>query len=502
MDDFLLFGPEVTVLVAALITLLMATTEVSYRMLWSVSIALSAAVLVVTAASMGGDGEPFFPGIYRVDRFSQLLKLGIAAGLLASLLVSADVGSVRPRTRLELPFFLFVSCAGMMMLVSATELLTFFVALELSAYGLYILAALNRAGREGSETAAKYVLFGAASSAVSLYGISLIFGVTRTTYMADIAHLAAQMSPADTPLLAVGALLFLANLFFKLGVFPFHAWAPDTYQGSPHQAATFIGTVSKIAAVGILVRILSLFDPDANNNHLTGILIGLCILSMTVGNLAAIAQSDLKRLLGYSTVAHAGYMLIGLLAFSELGMAAAVFYALVYLPMVLCPFLVVCVLGRDGSNPTLSSMAGLHRRSPLCAALILIGMFGLAGIPPTPGFAGKWFLFAAVLERSGFMFWLVLIAAINATISLYYYLKVVKAVYLSPAPAKSEDHGPGGGDGSKPSDEQCKDYSAIHLSPAYKVAGFLAIAMVALCGFYPNLLWDWAVQAARAIGSG
>ncbi|MEM9490737.1 MAG: proton-conducting transporter membrane subunit, partial [Myxococcota bacterium] len=232
--------------------------------------------------------------------------------------------------------------------------------------------------------------------------------------------------------------------------------------------------------------------------RLTDLLVALCVLSMTVGNLAALAQRDLKRLLAYSTVAHAGYMMIGLLAFSQTGMAAVAFYALTYVPMAFCAFLVVCALGRNGDNPTLDSIAGLHRRAPLLAALLLIGMFGLAGIPPTPGFAGKWFLFAAALERD--MFWLVLVAAINATISLYYYLQVVKAAYLSPAPAHDDAHDDAH-DAAHDKDVDAagsKDGDTFTLgSPAYVLGAALAIALVAVLGFYPGPLWDMALEAAR-----
>lgn len=482
MDDFLLFLPEAAALIAGLIGLILAASSASYRVVWAISVALGGVVLTATAMSLDASGSPFFAGIYQVDTFSQVLKLGIAGGLFLTLLCGGDLGSVRPKVRTDVPFFLLVSTAGMMMLVSATELLTFYVALELSAYGLYILAALNRAQRESSESAAKYILFGGAASAVSLFGISLVFGATRTTYMADILTIVAGMSPSQTPLLIVGVLLVLASLFFKLGVFPFHSWAPDTYQGAPHQAAAFIGTVSKVAAVGVLLRVLSLVDPDANNSHITEVLLVLCILSMTVGNLAALVQRDLKRLLAYSTVAHAGYIMIGLLSASATGTAAAIFYALIYVPMTFCPFLVICVLGKDGDNPTMDSLRGLHRRSPFLAAILLIGMFGLAGIPPTPGFAGKWFLFAAAIEASGYLYWLVLIAAVNATISLYYYLQIVRAAYVSPK----------GEDGDEPDEP-------VVISPAYKVAGVLTLAAVTVLGFFPRPVWDWALEAAYAL---
>jgi len=223
-----------------------------------------------------------------------------------------------------------------------------------------------------------------------------------------------------------------------------------------------------------------------------------------VGNLAAIVQRDIKRLVAYSTVAHAGYMLIGLASLSVTGMASALFYGIVYVPIVFCAFLVVSALGRDGTNPTLDSIAGLYRRDPFRAVLLLIGMFGLAGIPPTAGFAGKWFLFSAALEQG--LFWLVLVAAINATISLYYYLQIVRAAYL-PAPGTGDDHHDAGDDHHDAGDDAdtgddagAEERASWPLS--YVVAGICAIGLVGFFGFYPTPLWDLATEAARVVLGG
>jgi NADH-quinone oxidoreductase subunit N len=470
MGSLELFLPETTILIGAIVAFTLSVFGAPHRVAWLVSVLFGALGVAATLWFLRATGEPFFPGIYRVDALSQTLKLGIVAGLFLTLLAYGDPGSVRPSARVDAPIHLMLSTLGMMMLVSATELLTLYVSLELSAYGLYVLAALHRMRREGSEAAAKYILFGATSSAVTLYGVSLIYGGAATTYIADIVA-----GPAS-PLMLVGVLLAVAGVLFKLAVFPFHAWAPDTYQGAPHQAAAFIGTASKVAAVGVLARLLFLAAPE--EQPLVTALLILCVLSMTVGNLAAIAQRDLKRLLAYSTVAHAGYILIGLACFSELGVASAVFYALVYVPIVFCAFLVVCVLGADGSNPSKASLAGLHKRSPVLALTLMVGMFGLAGIPPTVGFAGKWFLFTAAIERE--LFWLVLVAAINVTVSLYYYLLIIREAYLAPA----------------------DDESPIRLSPIVTATAWLAMALVLGAGFYPGPLWELAERAARMIAGG
>ena len=469
MGDLQLFAPEAFVLLGAFAAFAMAAIGASARTAWVGSVIFAVGALVVTAAHLGDSGEPFFPGIYTVDLFSQVLKLGVVLGLLLTVLVSRESGSVRQSARGDVPIFLFLSALGLMMLVSATELLTLYVALELSAYGLYILAALHRLERQGSEGAAKYVLFGAASSATTLYGLSLVFGAARTTYVADIM---AQPEILTTPIFLAGVALMLSGFLFKLAVFPFHAWAPDAYEGAPHQAVTFIGTASKVGAVGVLIRALALAGEPA---ELVPFLLALCVASMTIGNLAALVQKDLKRLLAWSTVAHAGYILLGLVAMGPTGVASALFYSLVYVVIAFCAFLVVCRVGEDGRNPDVESLSGLYQRSPFLAFVLVLGMFGLAGIPPTPGFAGKWFLFAAALEAG--MFWLVLVAAVNATVSLYYYLLVVKQAYLAPP----GDRGP------------------IALSPAYALAGGLAVGAVLVTGFYPGPLWDLALEAAQQV---
>ncbi len=460
-----LFLPEAMVLLGALVAFALSAFDAPARMTWRASVLLCAAALGVLATSLFQTGEPFFPGIYRVDVYSQLLKLGIVVGLFLTLLISGQQGSFRVRARPDVPIFLYMSALGMMMLVSATELLTIYVALELAAYGLYILAALHRRQREGSEAGAKYVLFGAASSAITLYGMSLVYGATGSTYLSRIMHASPSL------LLLVGVLLAASGLLFKLAVFPFHAWAPDTYEGAPHQAVTFIGTASKVAAVGVLARVLLL----AGSEQTVTVLLILSVASMAFGNLAALAQTNLKRLLAYSTIAHAGYILIGLLVFTKVGLAAAIFYVLVYVPIAFCVFLVVTAVGADGHNPRFASLAGLYQRSPLLMVVLMVGLFGLAGIPPTSGFAGKWFLFSAAVGKG--LFWLVLVAAVAATVSIYYYLQVMKAAFLAPA----------------------EDRPVIELSLPFEFASYLAIALVLFTGFYPGPLWELSLRAANAL---
>tara|TARA_R110002096_G_scaffold434832_1_gene658130 strand:- start:136166 stop:137572 length:1407 start_codon:yes stop_codon:yes gene_type:complete len=462
-----LFCPEFALLLGALLSFACTAIGTTTRVAWLVSITVALIAVGTSAVALSYQGQPFDAGMYSVDAFSQVLKLGISVALAFAIAISQRQDSTRASARTEVHFVLYLSALGMMMLVSATELLTLYIALELSAYGLYILAALHKRERLGSEAAAKYILFGAAASAISLYGISLIYGATQSTYISVIA------ASGGSPLLIVGIVLTLAGVLYKLAAFPVHAWAPDTYQGAPHEASVFLATASKVAAVGLLLRVLSMAGGETE--HLKTLLIVVAVLSMSVGNLSALFQKDFKRLLGFSAVAHAGYLLLGLLTFSELGAAAAIFYVLTYVPIVVCAFLVVAAVSQNGANPSIASLAGLYKRSPFLGLVLLVAMFGLAGIPPTPGLAGKWFLFSAVIEDGHL--WLVLVAAINATISLYYYLLVVKSAYLSP---------PG-------------DAPAITLSPTYSVTAFVAVVLVMFSGFYPAPVWSMAKAAASLL---
>ncbi len=464
-----LFTPEFALLFGALATFACAAIGVSSATAWRVSMLSAIGVVIVTAISLPFVGEPFFADIYTVDAFSQVFKLGISVALALSIAIAQRQDSTRPSARVEVHFFFYMSALGMMMLVSATELLTLYIALELSAYGLYILAALHRREQVGAEAAAKYILFGAAASAVSLYGISMIYGASQSTLIATIA------ASDGGPLLTAGIILTLSGVLYKLAAFPVHAWAPDTYQGAPHEASAFLATASKVAGIGLLLRVLSMAGSDIE--ALKTMLIVVAVLSMTVGNLSAMLQTDFKRLLGFSAIAHAGYLMLGLLCFSELGAAATIFYVLTYVPIVICAFLVVSAISQGGNNPSIASLAGLYKRSPLLGLVLLVAMFGLAGIPPTPGLAGKWFLFSAVVE-SGHL-WLVLVAAINATISLYYYLLVVKAAYLAP-----------------PKD----DTPALKLSPTYSITAIACIALVLFMGFWPTPIWTLARSAAAVLG--
>jgi len=350
--------------------------------------------------------------------------------------------------------------------------LTIYLSLELSSYSLYILVPLRRGDDIDLEAGLKYFVVGASVSAIMLFGLAILYGVTHTTYVAELIRILPAM--LARPMAFIGLLLTLCGFFFKLAVFPFHFWAPSAYEGAANQVTTYIATASKVAAVAILMRIVAL--SGGNSTYLVYVLVTLSIASMTLGNLVAIMQKDLKRLLAYSTIAHAGYILIGILSMSPSGYSSAIFYAAAYLIMKFTCFLVLVKVAYDGTNLRIAQLAGLHYRSPLLAVALLVSVFSLAGIPPTIGFTGKFLVFISAMRKGYFV--LVLIAMINVVISLYYYLLIVRAAYLL-----------------RPDEE----LAPIPVSLANRVfAGVLVTAIIVL-GVFPHHLLELARAAARTL---
>ena len=257
-----------------------------------------------------------------------------------------------------------------------------------------------------------------------LFGMALLYSTSGTTYLTDMARVLPGI--INQPGVIIGLLFTLGGFFFKLAVFPFHFWAPDTYQGAANQVAAYIATASKVAAIAVILRVVAF--AGQGSAYLVHCLVILSVVSMTLGNLAAIVQKDLKRLLAFSTIAHSGYVLIGILVLSPAGYSGAIFYALALLVMKFTAFMVVVELASDGRNLQIEELAGLHKRSPILALALMVSLFSLAGIPPTIGFTGKFLVFVAAIEK-GYIA-LVIIAMINVVISLYYYLLVIKAAYL------------------------------------------------------------------------
>jgi NADH-quinone oxidoreductase subunit N len=372
--------------------------------------------------------------------------------------------------------------AGMLFAASANDFAMLFVSIELITITFYILTSFQRARLASLEAGIKYLIIGALSSAFMVFGIALVYGISGKLNFTELAGVAGQFS--GNKIFLLGLLLILVGLGFKIAAFPFQIWAPDVYEGAPTPTTAFLAVGSKAAGFVLLLRVLFTAVPSITARW-TNLLIVISAITILYGNLCAIPQHKIKRLLGYSSIAHAGYLLLGVAALSESGRSAVLYYLSGYLFTVIAAFLVVCVVLRHLDKEEISSLAGLSQRSPLLATTMTIAMVSLAGIPPMAGFFGKFLLLKAVIEQGqtnpGYYF-LAFVALAGVVISLYYYFGVIRAIYWSRTVA---------------------DTSPILLSTPVRIAIYVCIAGIFYLGLFPGALVTWssnAVAAANLIG--
>jgi NADH-quinone oxidoreductase subunit N len=365
-----------------------------------------------------------FGGMLRHDwpAFSFMIIFLFAAAVTS--LLSVGVEGVAERG--EYFALLIVTTLGMSLMAAAADLVMLYLGIESTSIPLYVLAGFLKRDDKSAESGLKYFLFGAMTSAVMLYGFSLIYGMTGDTNLYNLAI--SLQSGQLSPWILIGTLaLVLVGFGFKVAVVPFHFWSPDVYEGAPTPITAFISTASKAAGFAVLVRVMLVVFP-AVASYWSTLLAILATATMTLGNLLAIPQRNIKRLLAYSSIAHAGYALIGLVALSKLGAASLVFYLIGYVVTNLAAFAVVILFARAAGSEEIADYAGLSRRSPGLALVLLVALLSLAGMPPLVGFAAKFYVFAAAV-KSGWI-WLAFVGVLNAIIGLYYYLIVLKVVYL------------------------------------------------------------------------
>ena len=371
---------------------------------------------------------------------------------------------------------------GMMLLVSSQDLLMVFIALELTSLSLYILVAFNKRNVKSAEAALKYFLFGGMSAAFTLFGISLIYGLAGSTNLQTIGAKLTGPQILPDPLLSAALIMTLIGFGFKIAAVPFHLWAPDAYDGAPTPSAALIASGSKVASFFILAKLTSLAfyhaaGSAAWHDYASGwlpVLAVLAVLSMLVGNLAALAQSNVKRLLAYSAVAHAGYALTGVLANNDQTLSAVVYYAITYGFTVLGAFGVVGLVEDASGSANLNNFAGLCKRQPLVSFCMMIFMLSLAGIPPLAGFFGKFYVFAAAVRGTQplGLLWLIIVAIATSAISLYYYLQVLKQIYVAAPAANALE---------------------ISVPLSTKIILVLLAAVVVVLGCAPDLLLHWLI---------
>ncbi len=483
-----LAAPEAIIVLAALAVLavdLLVMREASLRDRFLVSglfagVGLAAAtawLLAVNVPPVGAHSAslslPMLPGMYVDEPLGRLVKVAILILALGTILLS--LAGEFTRHVGEYLALILLATVGMMLLVSARDILMIFLALELTSLCLYVLAAFNKRSPASAEAALKYFLFGGLAAACTLFGLSYIYGLTGATGLAEIA--AKLAAPTPDPLLLAAVVLTLVGFGFKIAAAPFHLWAPDTYQGAPTPSAAFIASGSKVASFFVLAKLTSLGLAPAQGGASWGaytpgwvpVLALLTVLSLVLGNLAAIAQTNVKRLLAYSAIAHAGYTLLGVLAGTPMGLTALVFYITTYGLTVLGAFGIVGLVEEAAGDCRLVDFAGLGRREPALAFCMMIFLLSLAGIPPLAGFFGKFYLFAAVAAAAPNlgMLWLVVVAVAMSAVSLYYYLQVLKQIYVAPSPEAP---------------------ASLRVPATTRVLLILIAAVVVLLGCAPNLL--------------
>jgi NADH-quinone oxidoreductase subunit N len=425
---FLAILPQILLVVlgAVVLVLELFLPEEQHRNIgWVSAIGMGIILLLsIPARPDGQSNELIWGGMLRHDWLSYTFTLLVIFGAAITALFAMDYKELGSRGG----FFvlLIASTLGMTFMVSAADLITLYVAIETTAIPLYILAGFFVMRDDSTEAGFKYFLFGALTSAVLLYGFSLLFGFSGTTNIYQIAN-NLQNASLPTGALVGTLLLVLVGFSFKISGVPFHFWAPDVYQGAPTPVTGFLSTASKAAGFAVLARILLVVYPDISLQW-GAVLAAMAVATMTLGNLLAISQKNIKRMLAYSSIAHAGYALIGLVAISRIGISSMVLYLIVYLVTNLAAFGIITAYSRTVGSDDMTAYYGMSRRSPWLAIALLVAFLSLAGMPPLGGFIAKVFVFAAAVDAN--MVWLAVVGVINAIFGLYYYLTVLKYVYL------------------------------------------------------------------------
>jgi NADH-quinone oxidoreductase subunit N len=474
-----------TLLILTIDLLVLREEQVEHRFMVTGAFACFGCLAAAFWAANGTGQTSLFNGMLVSDGLVRLVKVSILALTILTVLLSMQshftthVG--------EYLALVLLATVGMLFMVSSEELLLLFVSLELTSLSLYTLTAFNKRSRESAEAALKYFFFGGMSTAFTLFGLSLLYGLSGSTNFRAIAQ--GLHSTGLSPLVIAALIMTVIGLGFKVAAVPFHLWAPDAYQGAPTPSAALIASGSKVASFFIFAKVMMLGfagteGRGAWHNFSSGWVPALALLSglsMILGNLAAIVQSSVKRLLAYSAIAHGGYALLGIAANDSQGVSSLVYYVVTYGLTVLGAFGVVHVVEQVSGDAGLAQFAGLSKRSPFLSGCLMVFMLSLAGIPPLAGFFGKFYLFTAAVsagQELGLL-WLVVLAIAMSAVSLYYYLQVLKQVYVMEAPA-----------GAPP----------IQVPISTQLALIVVVVAVVILGCMPNLLLANLADAVKVAG--
>ncbi|MCW2309305.1 NADH-quinone oxidoreductase subunit NuoN [Rhodobium gokarnense] len=418
--------PELLLAIGALVLVLIGA--VAGERATSIVTGISAALLIVAGivlVTVTPDGASFH-GAFVLDAFGRYMKLLALIGSTFAIVMSVGYARAERFERFEYPILIVLATLGMMLMISATDLISVYLGLELQSLALYVVAAINRDSAKATEAGLKYFVLGALSSGMLLYGASLVYGFTGHTSFEGIAQ--AIAGEGRSLGLVFGLVFMLAGFAFKVSAVPFHMWTPDVYEGAPTPVTAFFAAAPKIAAMALFVRVVfTAFEPVAADWQ--QIVSFIAILSMVLGAFAAIGQTNIKRLMAYSSIGHMGYALVGLAAGSKAGVQGVIIYVSIYLAMTLGAF--ACILAmrrREGMVEDINELAGLGRTRPMMAFLFAMILFSLAGIPPLAGFFAKFYVFLAAIEAN--LYALAVIGVLASVVGAYYYLRIVKIMYF------------------------------------------------------------------------
>lgn len=420
-----------------------------------------------------GPEAAFLGGLYMHDQFAIYFKVLFLAAALLVVLSSGGYVQTLPKHRGEFYSLLLAATLGMMLMAGAGELITMYVGLELMTISFYILVAYLADDARSAEAGIKYLVLGATSSAILLYGISLIYGLTGSTQLTEIAS---KLSGTLSPAALLATVFLLAGLGFKISLVPFHLWAPDIYEGAPTPVTAFLAIASKAAAFAVLIRVY-LLTMNSQAFSATGqtLLFVMAAITMIVGNLIAIPQTNIKRLLAYSSIAQAGYLMVGIIAESSSGIKGVLFYAMIYVFANMGAFAVATLVAEKQGSSEIRDLAGLWRRAPLATVVMTASLLSLAGIPPLAGFVGKFYLFSAAMDQ-GYVA-IAYIGFVMSMISVYYYLSVVKVMFLAEGEGLPD----------------------VPVTGALKFTMIFTMVITIAIGIYPTPLAQMAIAAAQSL---
>jgi NADH-quinone oxidoreductase subunit N len=488
-----LFIPEIALAVTAVLVILLDLFVHRSYVLKSVSLA-GLIVAGVFSVAMWGDSHPaLFNNMLAVDNFAIFFKLLFAGTAFLVILASADYARKFERFQGEYYALILISTLGMMLMAAAADLISLYVSLELTSISLYVLVGFLK-DRKSTESALKYLLLGAIASAVLLYGMTLIFGVTEQTQLVAIAQSVTAMgnnTPMGNPALFMGIVLLIAGFGFKIASVPFQMWVPDVYEGAPTTITAFLSVASKAAGFAIILRIFfSAFSMPFWLSHEWGMIFAvLAVISMTIGNVVAIPQTNIKRMLGYSSIAQAGYLMVGLAATGVFSMASSsfpqgelaqkgiLFFLASYALTNLGAFIAIIAISNKIDSDMIADFTGMGKRAPVLALALTLCLISLIGMPPAAGFMAKFYIFSLAAKNG--LLWLVIVAAINSVISAYYYLRVVKVMWFGEAASPEK----------------------VPSSAAPRFALFLCCLGVLLLGIIPGLVMKLAELASYIFSS-